>query len=724
MAEDSGRSLTDPHLISSDFTHSPPDSDDSILEAGARPKKFAQKSKKPVKDFGKLTKDSGVRKELIKRPEDTEFDDAVFIDFNSGVGQRNDKSSTFILGSDHSKRPRLPADSDTPAISSLGAEASGTLVLSSVRRESGVKESGSSRPILISNSNEDEVHVSIIDLALDPQFEKLLASDPQISSDFSLGEVEDVSKARPIVSKHHERVHIPESQLDSSKSHKPSRSESSEDISNGYEQARIEAMVNLRIERARAHSKDTAFDHRLILRPRYVNLFSKGLPHDEAGFVDPTEMEKLLRALHNHDLTQLGEVRLGGTLKLLDPSAAWSNDLFGACNNSYRFSQVPELCDSIMAAEMAELYCMSLARDIPFSKYSTDHTIEDCSSYLNALRHYPQVAGPVSSYNIFRGPTPADLQGPYISQFLYRNTKIGGFPQIQKYATDLEGSDFMKTWETAVSVQNGVVTEGPASIRSTPRYLITGRDLASYVHSDEPYLTWQNACSLLFTLGVPLNPTLAASSTSSSNYHINLGRPDIQALLGMAGRSAQLAAWYQKWHALFLRPEAFGLEVERVYRNSMNPDHISGELLRNPIIERIRSQNGNALLPQAYPEGAPLHPSTPAAHGAVAGACATILKFFFDARHEIEIYAPNADGTELIATGQVTTVGDEINKLASNMVIGRCWAGIHYNMDAIRGLKLGQKVAISCLQDLIYRYPQKLSVSLTKFNGKVITISN
>jgi len=334
------------------------------------------------------------------------------------------------------------------------------------------------------------------------------------------------------------------------------------------------------------------------------------------------------------------------------------------------------------------------------------------------LKKYVQ--GRVTPYNIFRGVMDSDLQGPYISQFLYRDLRMGGFMTQQKYTTKMEHSDYMKTWDTAVKAQSGNILESPIPPRTTPRYLITGRDLSDYCCLDEPYQSAYNACVILMDLKVPMN----IPSNPVEAYFVNLGRADIQSILTIAGRSALLAAWYIKWNSLFLRPEALGIEVERVYRTSTNTYGISPELLRNPVIEAVRAQNGNALLSQAYLEGAPLHPATPSGHAAIAGACVTVLKFFFNVKHEFEVYEPTYDGSELIKNGQWTTVGDELNKLASNMGIGRNWAGIHYRMDAIRGMKLGERVAISCLQDLIYRYPQKLAISFPRFNGKIITITN
>jgi hypothetical protein len=36
------------------------------------------------------------------------------------------------------------------------------------------------------------------------------------------------------------------------------------------------------------------------------------------------------------------------------------------------------------------------------------------------------------------------------------------------------------------------------------------------------------------------------------------------------------------------------------------------------------------VLPLVYPEGSPTHPSYPAGHAVIAGACSTIIKAFFD----------------------------------------------------------------------------------------------
>jgi hypothetical protein len=48
------------------------------------------------------------------------------------------------------------------------------------------------------------------------------------------------------------------------------------------------------------------------------------------------------------------------------------------------------------------------------------------------------------------------------------------------------------------------------------------------------------------------------------------------------------------------------------------------------VLDAVFQQTGSYLLPMAYPDGSPLHPAYPAAHVAIAGACVTVLKAWFD----------------------------------------------------------------------------------------------
>src|SRR5438132_1118091 len=147
------------------------------------------------------------------------------------------------------------------------------------------------------------------------------------------------------------------------------------------------------------------------------------------------------------------------------------------------------------------------------------------------------------------------------------------------------------------------------------------------------------------------------------------------------------------------------------------------DVLSSPVRDYLPSKR--ALLPQAYPERAPTHPSYPAGHAAIAGACATVLKAFFrqDANFPSPV-EPSEDGLTLVpASDQNLTVAGEINKLASNISFGRNFAGVHYRSDAIGGIHLGELVAIAYLKDLKRCLTEDFDgFEISTFAGKVITI--
>ena len=74
-------------------------------------------------------------------------------------------------------------------------------------------------------------------------------------------------------------------------------------------------------------------------------------------------------------------------------------------------------------------------------------------------------------------------------------------------------------------------------------------------------------------------------------------------------------------------------------------------------------------------------------------------------------------------------MGNELNKIAANISIGRNMAGVHYYTDYIDSLVMGEKIAIGILleQSLAYNtYPWKVhpSFSLTTFLGRTFQIKN
>jgi hypothetical protein len=76
-----------------------------------------------------------------------------------------------------------------------------------------------------------------------------------------------------------------------------------------------------------------------------------------------------------------------------------------------------------------------------------------------------------------------------------------------------------------------------------------------------------------------------------------------------------------------------------------------------------------------------------------------VLKAFFKGSYVIPspVQATD-DGLSLVAySGPALTIEGELNKLATNISIGRDAAGVHYRSDGDPGLALGEALAISVL---------------------------
>jgi hypothetical protein len=184
---------------------------------------------------------------------------------------------------------------------------------------------------------------------------------------------------------------------------------------------------------------------------------------------------------------------------------------------------------------------------------------------------------------------------------------------------------------------------------------------------------------------VPVGPGNPYGTTKQDAFS-TWGSPHILSLVTEVATRALKAVWCQKRCVRRrMRPEAFGGLVRKVQTGAAACP-IDAEILDSAALAAVFSKYGSYLLPQAYPEGAPLHPSYGAGHATVAGACATILKAWFDESFVIpDPVVPNSGGATLVAyTGPDAgslTIGGELNKVAANIDMGRNFTGIHWRTD-------------------------------------------
>jgi hypothetical protein len=208
---------------------------------------------------------------------------------------------------------------------------------------------------------------------------------------------------------------------------------------------------------------------------------------------------------------------------------------------------------------------------------------------------------------------------------------------------------------------------------------------------------------------------------------ITLGNENVLSLLAQACLLAQKASYYYKWQVhRRARPETFAARID-VHLDGRKSYDLHPAVLECEGAARIKHAHGSWLLPLAYPEGCPTHPSYPAAHAVNAGACATILKAFFDEHFVIPATVQaTADGAQLEPWRRhPLTLGGEINKLASNIALARDAAGVHFRSDSIRGLKLGEEVALGLLTDTTLTYSEKFDgFALHLFDGTAVRIRN
>ena len=515
-----------------------------------------------------------------------------------------------------------------------------------------------------------------------------------------------------------------------------------------------------------------------------VTNYGKALTHRDDGVPTASAYASLVDALDAGTVDAYNAVELDTDpegRRLAEPPGSHAFEGMGADPWAVDMASPPAFASSEMGAELIELYCRALCRDVPFGAYGEDGAVVDAVTDLDGLAGYAGPAGTadprggsLDTTRVFRGIVPGTATGPHVSQLLWKDVPRGAIPQSQRIRVlaseaaagtgdaDVVGTgpDYLTDWNAWLRVQRGVpvgrtnppptlVDAGGDPDEAVTRHIVTGRDLANKVRRQVPYLASRDAAEILLGMGVPFDRRIpyqqggqASATAGTSGIRtaapvVNFGAHDVLESVVSVFDLAQTAAWYRKWlvHRR-LRPEEYAGRLEAERRGAGGPFDLPDDLHESAAPSRVADAHGTVLLPQAYTEGSPTHPSYPAGHSVVAGATVTVLKAMFDGRYPFpveEMVVPVADGTatgELAGGGTTTvqstrlapvtevstalgatadsitearsetiTVTDELNKLATNVALGRNWAGIHYRSDGIEGLLLGEQVAVRYLQD-------------------------
>jgi hypothetical protein len=489
--------------------------------------------------------------------------------------------------------------------------------------------------------------------------------------------------------------------------------------------------------------------------PNMVGQFHKGLPHNRFGEVDLGAYRALIRALSTGKYSDFERIPLAGIARLVNPQASLAFDTEGVDSHQLTMPPAHTLDSAERAAEAVEVYWMALARDVPFTQYGEEPITQGAIADLNRVSASIGPS-PVTAANLFRlglgGEQFSDLIGPFISQLLLIPFNEGVIPidhKIRTYRSLANGGrDFLTDEASWLAAENGQVTIDASAVADpTFRHIRSGRDLAQYVHIDVVYQINQqyvNAKSILVGDGAeipagipsaPLSPTNPYTTSRTQDGFPTLGAGFIVAMLGEVSRRALQAQWVQKWLVhRNLRPEAFGGLVHFQRTRGRYP-FLHPDILDSPALPLVFQRNGTYLLPQTFPEGSPLHPAYASGHATIAGACATLLKAFFDETTKITSLftpqVPTPDGLSLVdytgADADRMTVGSELNKLASNEARGRHIAGVHWHSDGVEAMLLGEQVAITLLEDVKqtlneFRTGGFRNFMFHDFNGRLVSV--
>ncbi len=531
--------------------------------------------------------------------------------------------------------------------------------------------------------------------------------------------------------------------------------------------------------------------------PNYASQFSKTLQHDPTTGILTTQGQQsyvqMVQAVGNGQQSAFNAIvrAPGATIKLVNPQAAFAFCLQGCDSSLFSMPLFPNLDSPELAALMIECYLFQLCRDVYFSDYGTgtgtdtpglgvsNSKTNDAAAVLQALGS--AYTGPLNEEGgvdasvLFRGNSSGCLIGPYISQFMLlplltafptpsligaQNLAQAPFVKLVQQWPIASGREFGVSFADFIVIQNGQVPNQYVSTDYDPtnkRFFIDGRDMGSFVHSDVNCENMYYAAYILISYGFPFSTALPYYNGDMLNESafVTMAGNDVLAAVEGIVEEALRAAWAQKWRAnRAIRPEAFSGLVHVAQTTGMNPYNLYSSLFTPQagvnVLAQVQAYNtlqanypasnltpqqaATYLFTQQFPEGCPAHPTYPSAHATISGACATVIKAFFQNDTLINSIVvpvkPNpSNPTQLIPLvdeGEtVMTVASEIDKLAFNIAFARSFAGVHYRCDGLQGILLGEQVGILWLQDLAMLYTEQdfTGFVLTQFDGTQIQIT-
>ena len=294
-----------------------------------------------------------------------------------------------------------------------------------------------------------------------------------------------------------------------------------------------------------------------------IGNYSKGLPHNSFGEVDPAAYDSLLKAVNSSDPDDFEDIILDGTLKLTSPQGGLAFDLEGADAMSLTVPAAPPSRPPSKGSEGVENYWMALLRDVNYLDYAPTRRWRrpaPTSTVSAADFKGPKSNGKVTPQTLFRDSTPGTNVGPYFSQFLWLNTPFGAEYVERKMRTLLprhRPPDRAMTtgWPCRTATSSGDGGErfrsGPPLHPQRPRHRAVGarrRALPGLLQRlPDPGHAAQRGRSVSGGIGAPFNQGNPYIGNQTQIGFTTFGAPHIAALMCEVATRALKVTWHKKW---------------------------------------------------------------------------------------------------------------------------------------------------------------------------------
>jgi len=208
----------------------------------------------------------------------------------------------------------------------------------------------------------------------------------------------------------------------------------------------------------------------------------------------------------------------------------------------------------------------------PQSSYTGKRILNRHEQRRRAARLKHDTDTGLSAHSLFRGSVPGAKDGPYISQFLLIGTEgkavaecadnsvnstahgpgigslVFGAQSIeQRIYPHAHGKDYMTTWTDWLDSQNGAPPKEANQWEPSRHYIGTLRDMSTYVHFDQLYQAYFNACLIMLENSVPFDTGLPNAVHSTRGAFASFGGPHILSLMTEVASRALKAVRRQKF---------------------------------------------------------------------------------------------------------------------------------------------------------------------------------